>query len=156
MMFRWICLLGLLAAIGGAVALFAAEWARMPRPLAAGEPEGGEPPDPTGPDPAEEAEERERVRTPFAADREGPASPDPVELDGRRAMESLRAVCALGPRMSGTAAMRKQQELLRKHFTKLGARVRLQEFEAKQVSRRDPVGMTNLIASWNPDRNRRV
>ncbi|HYT94167.1 MAG TPA: M28 family peptidase, partial [Gemmataceae bacterium] len=66
------------------------------------------------------------------------------------------AICAIGPRMSGTAGMRKQQDLIRKHFTDLGMKVEEQTFSAKQVSRQNRVDMTNLIVSYHPEKKRRV
>lgn len=79
-----------------------------------------------------------------------------IAFDGDRAMKYLKQLCDLGPRVSGTAGMDKQQELLVKHFETLGAKVTKQEFEAKQESRRDKVKMTNLIVSWFPERTSRV
>jgi hypothetical protein len=91
----------------------------------------------------------------FAADRDaGPGGALP--FDARRAMDYLRQLCDIGPRISGSDGMRRQQELLRKHFEKCGAKVRLQEFTARQRSQRDPTPMANLIASWYPNRTRRV
>jgi Zn-dependent M28 family amino/carboxypeptidase len=52
--------------------------------------------------------------------------------------------------------MARQQQLLTRHFEQCGAKVTRQEFQAKQRSKPAPVGMTNLIASWHPDRTRRV
>jgi hypothetical protein len=53
--------------------------------------------------------------------------------------------------------MKKQQELLEKHFKEHGAMVTRQEFTARQRSRpNDAVAMTNLVVTWNPDRARRV
>ena len=95
-------------------------------------------------------------RTPFAAERAGPKSAKAVKFDGQRAMKYLKAICDIGPRMSGTAGMRKQQELIKKHFEALGATVKEQTFNARQVSRKNPVEMTNLIVSWHPERKRRV
>jgi hypothetical protein len=89
----------------------------------------------------------------FAADR---APPDPVPFDAKRAMGYLEAICKIGPRISGTAGMKKQQELIEKHFTALGAKVSYQNFTAKQRSVSEPVAMKNLIVSWHPDRPRRV
>lgn len=94
--------------------------------------------------------------TPFAADRGGPNEVQPIRIDSKRAMKYLRQICDIGPRMSGTKGMTAQQELLRKHFTALGAKVRLQKFTAKQVTRANPVAMANMIVSWNPDTKRRV
>jgi hypothetical protein len=97
--------------------------------------------------------QEEQERTPFASDR---AAVDPVVLDGNRALGYLKDICALGPRLSGTAAMQKQQELIRKHFETLGATVRMQQFSATQNSQKTPVDMANLIVSWNPERKRRL
>ena len=43
-------------------------------------------------------------------------------------MGYLEALCKIGPRMSGTDGMKKQQELLEKHFTELGGKVTYQRF----------------------------
>lgn len=79
-----------------------------------------------------------------------------VAFDGERAMGYLRELCKLGPRTSGTEAMKQQQSLIEKHFVKLGAIVSRQEFQARQNSRPQPVSMTNLIVSWHPNRQRRI
>jgi glutaminyl-peptide cyclotransferase len=101
------------------------------------------------------AEGQEKQGTPFAVDRLPPEVKD-VPFDGKRAMEYLESLCAIGPRMSGTPAMVKQQELIRKHFDKLGLKVRSQDFTAKQTSQNKAVDMTNLIVSFHPDKNRRI
>jgi hypothetical protein len=80
----------------------------------------------------------------------------PVAFDAKRALKYLEKVCDIGPRISGSEGMKKQQELLKKHFEDHGAKVQLQRFKAKQKSRAKPVEMANLIASWHPDRQRRV
>jgi hypothetical protein len=98
------------------------------------------------------------LRDQFAADRD-PADDrsKPAAFDGKRAMGYLDDVCKIGPRISGEPGMAKQQELLKKHFEALGGKVSLQEFKATQVSRpKQTVAMTNLIVSWNPERERRV
>ncbi len=82
--------------------------------------------------------------------------PKPAAFDGKRAMTYLEKICAIGPRMSGTAGMKKQQELMRKHFEDLGLRVRAQTFQARQLSQPRPIEMTNLIVSFAPERKRRV
>ncbi len=74
----------------------------------------------------------------------------------KRVMEYLHKICDLGPRISGTEGMKKQQELLAKHFKAHGAKVTWQKEKIKQVSQRQPVEMVNLIASWHPERKRRV
>jgi hypothetical protein len=91
--------------------------------------------------------------TDFAVGREGGKG---VPFDAKRAMDYLKAVCDIGPRISGTEGMKKQQELIEKHFTDLGAKVTYQKFTARQASRRQPTEMANLIVSFHPDRERRV
>src|SRR5688500_7288886 len=73
-------------------------------------------------------------RDQFASDRPEPIRAVPFDAD--RAMGYLDAVCKIGPRISGSQGMKKQQELLEKHFEKLGARVELQRFPARQRSRK--------------------
>jgi hypothetical protein len=90
----------------------------------------------------------------FAQDRE--AAAEPAAFDARRAMSYLEAVCKIGPRISGTEGMKKQQDFLEKHFKRQDARVERQNFTARQRSVRRPVDMSNLIVSWHPDRPRRV
>jgi hypothetical protein len=91
-------------------------------------------------------------RDEFASDRGGAAAP----FDAKRAMGYLEAVCKIGPRISDTEGMKKQQDLLAKHFEDLGGRVTWQRFTAKQRGVPKPVPMANLIVSWQPDLPRRV
>jgi hypothetical protein len=90
------------------------------------------------------------------ADRKPAEGAKPVAFDAKRAMRYLEKICDIGPRISGSEGMKKQQDLLKKHFEDQGAKVQLQRFKAKQKSRAKPVEMANLIASWHPDRLRRV
>ncbi|HTU17522.1 MAG TPA: M28 family peptidase [Gemmataceae bacterium] len=92
----------------------------------------------------------------FAADREAPVKP--ASFDAERAMGYLKALCKIGPRISGSEGMKKQQEMLEKHFKDQGGKIRWQRFTATQRSdpRRQKVPMANLIVSWHPDRQRRV
>jgi glutaminyl-peptide cyclotransferase len=91
----------------------------------------------------------------FAQDR-APVPVQPVAFDGDRAMGYLEAICKIGPRISGTEGMTKQQALVKKHFEACGAKVELQRFSARQLSRQRDVDMANLIASWHPERQRRI
>ncbi len=120
-------------------------------------------PDPLLPDPsldllepAEDGADPGPGRVPFAADRAAAAAEKNVPFNGQRALGYLEDICAIGPRMSATAGMQRQQELLRKHFQDLGGKVQMQTFMARQVSRPTPVEMANLIVSWQPQRPRRV
>jgi hypothetical protein len=97
------------------------------------------------------------ARPGFAEDRAPPAAAAvPVPFDAKRSMQYLEAICKIGPRISGTEGMTKQQELLEKHFKNLGGKVSYQRFSAKQRSARKAVDMANLIVSYYPDRERRV
>lgn len=91
----------------------------------------------------------------FAADR-FQTMPEPVKINGDRAMGYLKAICVIGPRMSATPGMKKQQDLIREHFIKLGAEVKMQTFSGKQVSQKKPVEMANMIISWHPKAEKRV
>jgi glutaminyl-peptide cyclotransferase len=95
-------------------------------------------------------------RDEFASDRGGDKKDvKPVTIDGKRTMGYLEAVCKIGPRISGSEGMKKQQELIEKHFDDLGGKVRYQKFTAKQRGRK-ATDMANLIVSYHPDRARRV
>lgn len=90
----------------------------------------------------------------FAADREAPA--EPAAFDAKRAMGYLEALCKIGPRISGSEGMKKQQEMLAKHFKDHGGQIHWQRFTATQRSNRKDVEMANLIVSWQPELPRRV
>lgn len=79
-----------------------------------------------------------------------------VKFDPERAMNYLKRLCDIGPRVSGTEGMKKQQELIEKHFAGHGAKVARQEFKAKQHSRRNETAMANLVVTWHPEKARRV
>ncbi len=81
---------------------------------------------------------------------------DPVQIDAKRTMGYLTDICAIGPRQSATDGMKKQQDLIKAHFTKLGADVQMQEFKGKQISQPKAVDMANMIISWQPKSKKRV
>jgi glutaminyl-peptide cyclotransferase len=85
-----------------------------------------------------------------------PPGAQDVAFDAEKAIKHVKALCDIGPRISATEGMKKQQELIIKHFETTGAKVVKQEFQGKQVSRPQAVPMTNLIFQWNPERTRRV
>src|SRR5262245_56871428 len=98
-------------------------------------------------------------QTDFGVDRAGGnqgAAVAAVPFDGKRSMRYLDDVCKIGPRISGSDGIKKVQELLKKHFEEHGGKVEFQKFQAKQRSQRQPVEMVNVIASWHPERTRRV
>jgi hypothetical protein len=87
---------------------------------------------------------------------EGKDEPAPVKFDSERALKYLKQLCDIGPRISASEGMKKQQELIEKHFKDLGCTVTRQEFKAKQLSRKNETEMVNYIISWNPEKLRRV
>lgn len=92
----------------------------------------------------------------FAEDRE-PGKPDEKKagFDGERAVKHVKELCDIGPRISGSDGIKKQIELLVKHFEDAGGKVTKQEFQGTQKNRK-AVGMTNLVVSWFPERKQRV
>src|SRR5690242_8068501 len=75
-----------------------------------------------------------------------------IPLNGERAYQILKEICAIGPRVAGTEGMRRQQAMLKVHFEKLGGRVTLQEFTARHPQDGKTVPMANLIVQWHPER----
>lgn len=78
------------------------------------------------------------------------------ELDARRAFGYLVEVCRIGPRISGTAGMAQQQQLIVDHFSKFNVQTRFQPFSAVHPLSGDPVRMNNIIISWHPQAKERV
>jgi glutaminyl-peptide cyclotransferase len=90
----------------------------------------------------------------FAQDRnEGEKT---IEFNKERALGYLKQICDLGPRISGSEAMAKQQEIVKKHLEGQGAKVEFQKYTARQRSQQQPVAMANLVAKWYPERPKRI
>ena len=103
-----------------------------------------------------QAEDKPKVK--FAENREKSDKPEEAKMakfDGDRAAQYCKDLCDIGPRISGSDGMKKQQDLITKHFEGCGATVAKQEFKATQLKQKE-VGMTNLIVSWNPERKTRI
>lgn len=81
---------------------------------------------------------------------------DRFAIDGDRAFDYLVKICEIGPRPSGSDGMEQQQQLLSTHFTKLGAKVGYQTFDARHPVTGNPVRMSNLIVSWQPAATERI
>ena len=71
-------------------------------------------------------------------------------------MANLEAICNLGPRPSGSAAMDRQRAMLAEHFRAAGATVLGQAFQIRDRRTGKPVHLENLLVSWHPDRTDRV
>jgi glutaminyl-peptide cyclotransferase len=81
---------------------------------------------------------------------------EPAGFSGLRAFAHLEAVCKLGPRPSGSAAMDRQRAMLAAHFRAAGATVTGQAFQIRDRRSGQPVHMENLIVEWHPERTERV
>jgi hypothetical protein len=80
----------------------------------------------------------------------------PEGFDPRNSFAYLEQICAIGPRISGTQGMLRQQEIIEEHFVALGADVKYQEFDAAHPETGAPVRMRNMIVSWHPESKQRV
>jgi hypothetical protein len=79
-----------------------------------------------------------------------------VPFRAERSYQYLQDLCQIGPRFSGSPGMKRQQELLERHFRQLGGNVRRQTFRVRHPLDGSPVEMTNLIVQWHPERTRRI
>lgn len=79
-----------------------------------------------------------------------------IPFNGARAHQYLEQLCAIGPRVTGTDGMQRQQALLKKHFEDLGAKVTLQQFRDKQGGVGARTDMANLIVEWHPESAERI
>lgn len=79
-----------------------------------------------------------------------------IPFNGQRAYEFLIAVCEIGPRVSGSEGMKRQQKMLTEHFTRLGGIVSMQEFAVSHPETREPVQLANMIVRWHPQRKQRI
>lgn len=78
-----------------------------------------------------------------------------IPFDGRSALAFVERLCALGPRPSGSETMVRQQALLERHFTELGAKVSRQAFRARHPQTGAAVELTNLVVEWFPETSER-
>jgi|GEM_PF-520681 len=86
----------------------------------------------------------------------GPKTLKDIPFDGAKAYEYLKEICAIGPRVSATEGMAKQQKLITAHFEKLGAKVTRQEFMVRHPQTSEVVALANLVITWHPDKKERI
>jgi glutaminyl-peptide cyclotransferase len=79
-----------------------------------------------------------------------------IPFDGTQAYEYLKQICDLGPRISGSAAMTKQQELLQNHFERLGGKVTMQPFRIRHPVDGSAIEMANMLVEWQPEKKQRL
>jgi glutaminyl-peptide cyclotransferase len=88
--------------------------------------------------------------------RSATTAPATNPLNSQRAYGYLKQICDIGPRMSGSPGMQKQQALLQEHFEKLGGKVSFQRFLANNPLGGARVPMANMIVQWHPERKERI
>ncbi len=81
---------------------------------------------------------------------------DPPPVDGDRAFGYLEQICDIGPRISGTVGMQRQQQIIEEHFLDLGAEVLYQSFDVRHPDTGGPARLSNMIIQWNPDAAERI
>jgi hypothetical protein len=86
----------------------------------------------------------------------GPRADEPADFSGQRAFTHLQAICDLGPRPSGSAAMVRQRAMLAEYFRAAGGTVSGQAFTIRDPRNGAAVHMENLLVEWHPDRGERV
>ena len=80
----------------------------------------------------------------------------PAKIDGKRAFAYLEKICEIGPRTAGSAANKRQLEMVEAHFKEMGAEVRRQPFGLNHPQTGQRLALANLIGSWHPERAERV
>lgn len=78
------------------------------------------------------------------------------EFSGDRAMEHLERITDLGPRVSGSAGMERQRDIVIPHFTAAGGKVTRQSFQIRDRRSGKPVKIENIVVEWHPERTDRV
>ena len=79
----------------------------------------------------------------------------PVLYQPERAMGYLQQICEIGSRVTGSPGMRRQQQWLSEFFRGQGADVSFQNFEIRHPDNGEVVPVSNLVATWYPNRPKR-
>ena len=79
----------------------------------------------------------------------------PNRYQPERAMRYLQEICKIGPRVTGSPGMQRQRDALARFFQELGGTVTFQNFEIRHPENGEAVPVSNLIATWHPNRPKR-
>jgi len=79
-----------------------------------------------------------------------------VDFDGSRAYYYLQLQCKFGPRVPGSSGHRQMLDFLKKELEKCTSRVKTQTFTAQNPLTQAPVELSNLLATFYPESQRRV
>lgn len=84
----------------------------------------------------------------------------PSQFDQARAFKHLEAICDIGPRVSGSVGMRKQQKYIEKFFSENfkpdGAKLYSQPFKVRSPYNGRLVQLQNIIIQFHPERKKRL
>ena len=84
------------------------------------------------------------------------ASPPPPQFDGQRAFAGLLDQCRFGPRNPGSAGHRQAREYLLDKLSRTTNFVKVQDFVYSDLEEGAELNLTNIIASYHPEKARRV
>lgn len=79
-----------------------------------------------------------------------------LPFDGEKAYQHLVDVCKFGPRVSGSQAMKLQQDYIRKYLTDAGAQVQFQSWDIRHPETGQPVTLSNIFGRFHPERTERI
>ena len=85
-----------------------------------------------------------------------PVAQEPSQFDAQRAFEHLKAVCEIGPRVSASKGMKKQQKYIEDHFKDLGGSFYTQPFRVRSPYTGKFVQLDNIIVQFHPKRKKRL
>ena len=94
--------------------------------------------------------------TPTATPQTEDTAETPTPFDGAKAWRHLKAICNIGPRISTSPGMLKQQQYLEKHFKANGGEFLKQEFSVASPFNGNQVSLHNVLVRYHPDRKRRL
>ena len=80
----------------------------------------------------------------------------PSQFDPAAAFEHLKAICKIGPRVSASVGMKKQQRLIKAHFDSLGGKLYTQPFKVRSPYTQKFVQLDNIIIQFHPERKKRL
>jgi len=84
------------------------------------------------------------------------AKPALSQFDQVAAFQYLTDICAIGPRVSASNGMLKQQKLLDNHFKKLKCKRFTQAFQVRSPYNNRFVQLKNIIIQFHPERKKRL
>lgn len=90
------------------------------------------------------------------ADLEATLAKTKYPIDAIAAQVYLKRIVELGPRISGSAAMKVQQRAMRRFFTDMGATVASQTFTVPNPETRQNTELVNLIVQLHPEKKNRI